>query len=177
MRFSVPATRASMEDAGTSFRIAIPARASWVAVVLLVCLVSLWGLVEEKVLQDKLGIHSPGGSLFAIVWTFAGIALGYIAVWMAIGKERISLDSSRIVIERKPVSFPGRRVFDTARVRRLRVAPVHPAMRSQGLETLRDGPIAFDYGNRTFRFGGSIGEAQAVEIVQAVTTRFPDLAA
>jgi len=67
------------------------------------------------------------------------------------------------------------RNFDLAHVKDLRVAPqsYSPSSMSAGTQFwgLSGGPIAFDYGAKTFRFGASLDEPEAREVVAAMSAR------
>ena len=41
---------------------------------------------------------------------------------------------------------------------------------------MRSGPLAFDYGAKTIRFGSGVDEAEARVILASIRTRFPELA-
>jgi len=49
--------------------------------------------------------------------------------------------------------------------------------RARRYDPVSKGPIAFDYGSRTFHFGAGLDEAEAFDIVRFFTQRFPQLAA
>jgi hypothetical protein len=179
-----------VEDDGVALRITIPARKSWLAIVMLCVWICFWGSAEENALRGRFGILLPVTlpasalsplllSAWIFIWSVGGIAVAYVAIWMVFGTERVSIDPTRMTVESEPFSFPSRRVFDATRVYGMRVAPAirRPPDGGFNLATLREGPIAFDYGWRTFRFGGDIDEAEAAQIVRLVAGRFPRLGA
>lgn len=78
------------------------------------------------------------------------------------------------------LGFSKPKVYFTEHVKDLRTVPlpVSPYRYRRSLsETaysgLRVGVIAFDYGSRTIRFGVSLEETDAIEVVKLIKKRFP----
>ena len=74
------------------------------------------------------------------------------------------------------------RQYDAEQVREVRVSSsgFDPASSFAGLGQMQamlggTPKLAFDYGARTVRFGGSLDEAEAKQIIQEVARRFPRL--
>ena len=73
--------------------------------------------------------------------------------------------------------LPLRKEYDLQHVRNLRVVPFDASIWSgrDSFGGMRGGPLAFDYGAKTVRFGTGIDEAEARMILDSIRTRFPEL--
>ncbi len=112
------------------------------------------------------------------MWTVGGAWALYSWLWMIAGRERMQIGGSSLAIWREPIPFPPRREFDLASVRRMRVGPARGWFGAQARhhDPFFKGPIAFDYGSKTFHFGAGLDEAEAFELVRRIAERFPQLA-
>jgi hypothetical protein len=80
-----------------------------------------------------------------------------------------------LTMRREPIGIPLRKGYDLLNVRNLRVVPFDESLWSRRDPWTPTGPLAFDYGARTVRFGAGIDEAEARMIVDSIRTRFPEL--
>jgi hypothetical protein len=122
--------------------------------------------------------------LFLFVWLAAWTAGGAVAIWvcawMFAGREVVTLRPHELVISRKALGLGRVKQYDLSHVANLRVAPesfnpfdFRSGMRFWGIG---GGPIAFDYGASTFRFGASVDEAEANQLIKRFVERQPSLA-
>ena len=113
------------------------------------------------------------------MWT-AGGAFAMLAVaWSLAGREVVTLNPAALVIAHRVLSMGRVREYAVQEISNLRVTPqaydpfdFRSSMRLWGLG---GGPIAFDYGAATIRFGGSIEEAEAAVLVRRLVERQPYL--
>jgi len=115
----------------------------------------------------------------ALIWFAFGAVPTYVWFWMLKGREIVGVTSSSLAVKRALFGWGREKQYDPAQVRALRVSPqtFTPWDFSFGLSFwgLSGGVIAFDYGYKTFRFGGGIDEAEARHIVERILQRFPAL--
>ena len=103
--------------------------------------------------------------IWLIGWTFGGVAAGALLAWLVAGREHIRLTHGALTISRKAFNLGRSKEYDLAHVSRLRVSPdsyspfdFSSSMRFWGFG---GGPLAFDYGASTVRFGASVDEGEA----------------
>ena len=108
-------------------------------------------------------------------WTVGGGVAGFLWLWMVFGKERIGLRRDALTTKKDILGFGRVREYDLLHVSHLRVAPItfNPFDFSAALQLwgLGGGPIAFDYGAKTFRCGASIDEPEARDVVKRLRER------
>ena len=125
----------------------------------------------------------PGATLFMVVWLSfwtlgGGFALAMFA-WSLAGREIVVLGPGRLAIAWRVFGVGRVREYDLVHAARLRVAPqpYNPYDYRSGMRFwgIGGGPIAFDYGASTIRFGGALQEAEASALVQRLIERQPSL--
>lgn len=94
------------------------------------------------------------------------------------GQEKIKVASDKFLIYRPFFGFwSSIEEYEAQEVRNIRVTPfqLNPFnfSPSQMRYTLQQPTVAFDYGAKTFRFGGGLEEAEAKFIVAEIINRFP----
>jgi hypothetical protein len=177
--------RSTMEEVSGVVRVRIPARRRWFLAVFLAVWLCGWLAGEIVALRGLFGpSHSarPPPTPFLLFWTSAWTVGGALAVytwiWNAFGREVVELDGRALIIRREPIGLPLPKQYDLLQVRNLRVVPFDGSLWSRDSSGgMRGGPLAFDYGARTIRFGAGIDEAEARMILDSIRTRFPELGA
>ena len=113
------------------------------------------------------------GSIICLV--FLGFAL-YVVLWSLFGREIIRVDADTLGIQRRLFWDRQPKDYEISSIRALRVTgvPYEPfrLFRSFGLA---GGPIAFDYGAETVRFGAGIQEAEAEHVLDLLSKKAPQL--
>jgi len=194
VKVEVSLGRATVKDDGMTMSISAPAGRSWLAILFYPVWLCGWVAGELVALAGLFRLHIAWGrsapramslaeTAFLIawlcLWTMAGSFVLYSWLWMIAGREHMQIGGSTLAIWRKPIPFPKRREFELASIRRMRVGPAQGWLGARGrrYDPLYKGPIAFDYGSRTFHFGAGLDEAEAFDLVRSITERFPQLAA
>ena len=107
-----------------------------------------------------------------IGWTIGGCCAILAWLWMAFGKEVVTLGSGQLSVEQRILGVTRKREFDTAHITNLRVVAGLAESAVVGTRTsARSGAIAFDYGSKTFRFGASLDESEASVVVAELRQR------
>jgi hypothetical protein len=162
--------RSTVTSSGGLLEVLIPIPKAWAVIAFLPIWLVGWAFGERSAGADAL--HGKG-SLFLYVWLAAWTAGGVGAVfslfWMLAGRERITLDGSRVSIRYEIGPFGRTRRFGVNTIRNLRCSPILVTRSS----LVAPGTIAFDYGAKTYRFGAGIDEAEANDLVRQMKERLP----
>lgn len=184
MTLVLPAVRRSaVSDRGLGLEILIPSRLQIASALFALVWLGGWAVGEVSAIQTLFcPSPDPGGMAFLAFWlsgwTLAGAYILLWFFWMLVGRERISISPSSIMIRREIGRFGLTRKYRLSDVKNLRSVPASPLDDWDNLvQFWRDavGLIAFNYGAKTVRFGHSIEEAEASILVGEVRQRYPSL--
>lgn len=191
-KVSPGSARATITEEPRGLRIVIPARRNPFLILFLGGWLMAWAFGEIAAAQSVLaglGFEFQGpfnvqgskdGLLFMAGWLLAWTAGGALAIvawlWTVAGREIVTATDGTLTIKRSVLGRGPTREHEMAHVCAMRVAaePFNP-WDTQGLLRfwgMGGGPIAFDYGARTSRFGTALDEAEARQIVARLTARF-----
>jgi hypothetical protein len=117
--------------------------------------------------------------VWLVGWTAAGGFAILALAWSLAGREVVTLRPNELVIARKLLGLGRVHQYDLNHISNLRVSPesfnpfdFRSGMRFWGLG---GGPVAFDYGASTVRFGASIEEGEASTLIHQLLERQPSL--
>lgn len=129
----------------------------------------VYGLWIIPLLLLFMVIYIGGPSILVFV-------LIYNIIWQVRGKEIIEIEKERVSIQHQVIWWERKNNYLVNEIKDLRVSytPVIFHYRKV-LTRFRNskGLIAFDYGAKTYRFGRDIEEAEAKDILETITARFP----
>jgi hypothetical protein len=193
-RISPGQSRATITEEPRGLRIVIPARRHALIVLFLGGWLVGWGFGEvfalggvlsglgiERVGPFQTPSHTSGPALIFLAvwlvgWTTGGLWALYTCLWAMVGREIVTASDRAFTIKRDVQGLGRIREYATTQVRNLRVAPVVVGSLGTGAPPrprgMSFGPIAFDYGTRTVRFGGGLDEGEARQIVARINDRF-----
>src|SRR5258706_10714548 len=112
--------------------------------------------------------------VWLIFWTFGGLTALYKWLAQIIGTERVTLATNALTIQRDVFGFEPTREYELSSIRNLRVSRVdfEAKYMSRNRPGIFDnGPIAFDYGAKTYRFGAGVDESEASAIIEELKSR------
>jgi hypothetical protein len=138
-----------------------------------------WLFGEVSVIRElAIGKTAGGINLFMVgwlgAWTVGGAAAIYIWLWNAAGHEIVSLTPTSLTIRRDILGFGRSKEYDLPSVKNLRIVPtLGIANFNFPTQSLTGGSMAFDYGAKTFRFGGGLDEAEASHLIELLKSRYP----
>lgn len=131
---------------------------------------------------------SLGRNLFMLAWVIFWTTSGLFAIttllWLLFGEEVVALSDEQLSIKRQIFGIGKTKTFDTDGIKDFRVLP-HPAAptvcnsgRSNHIPLLwkMTGPMTFDYGTQTYRFGDGVDQAEAQQIVEKIQIYYPEFA-
>ncbi len=135
-----------------------------------------WAFGEFTVVRQLLdGDFANAGTVaflafWLIGWTVGGALI--LRAWLSnlVGSEVVEVGGGSLKLCHKLGPFSRKREFDLQHVGNLRVSP-SPAATGTGRARqiyASAGAVAFDYGSRTFRFGGQLDDAEATDVVCAL---------
>ncbi len=181
-RVAVPTAKASTSDTPDGLVINIPAAKNWFLTLFIGFWMCGWVFGEFFAIQELLSgkMTASGGSVFLVgwlgAWTVAGCAIFSYWMWNVAGHEIISLTPASLSIRRDILGFGRSREYDLPSVKNLRMDRT-PKNSSFALnspsQSIFGGAIAFDYGAKTFRFGGGVDEAEASLLIGLLKSRYP----
>ena len=196
MAFEEPARpRFTVEEDRDALTINIPSKRRWVLVVFLGVWLCGWAVGEvfmagillygvfsgDGLWQEAENAVSIGLLIFMLAWlgcwTVAGLFAMYAWLWNIAGRQVVTVGVDAIRIENAvPICRRGKE-YRLADVESLRVSPeqlttwtFREGMRFWGMG---GGPLAFDYGAKTVRFGAGLDEAEAKMILAVIASRCP----
>ena len=180
--------RSAMAEEHGLVRVQIPARRNWAIIIILGIWLCGWAggeiLFPYSVLRgaafSREGARGPPAAFLIfwfMVWTAFGAGAIYTWVWNVFGREVVEIDARALTVRRAPIPFPPSKQYDLLHVRNLRVVPFESYLwwMRDPFAGMRGGPLAFDYGAKTIRFGAGIDEAEARMVLDSIRTRFPEL--
>ena len=185
MHVELSAPRYSLEQTAEGLRVTISARRNWFVLLFLLvwCAGWLFGEVTagNQVINDP--VRNEPDRLFLVVWLLAWTTGGAFAIaavaWQLAGREVIALDSATLSHRVEALGIGRTRTFRLAEVRRLRATEWSNSPFSNQRTWFPPvfgggyGPLAFDYGARTFRIAPGLDEAEADMLIQELKGRIP----
>ncbi len=159
----------------------MPCRRSWFVILFLTFWLCGWAVAEVMVANQFLhGDAPPDGEFFMLawfgVWTVGGLFAIYAWLWQVMGKEIVIVRGQTIIIRRDMGGFGFDKEYNLIQLRDLRRGPVgfSPVDLSSSLQLwgVGGGTIAFDHGDKTYRFGAGLDEAEAKQVVTAIKQRY-----
>ncbi|MDF0667027.1 MAG: hypothetical protein P0119_13260 [Nitrospira sp.] len=172
--------RITIADTSAGLRLVIPGRRSVFVICLLGFWICGWTVAEVMVAIQLLnGDAPPEGEFFMSawfsIWTIGGVLAVYAWLWQVMGKEIVIVLGQTFKTRRDVGGFGFDKDYDLLQMRDLRVwrAGFNPLDFSSSLQLwgIGGGVIAFDYGAKTHRFGAGLDEAEAEQVVTAITQR------
>jgi hypothetical protein len=176
--------RSKVADTPEGLVLSIPTKRNPFLLIFLPAWLVMWAVGWGNAASHLVSPAAKGPpDLFLLAWLTAWTAGGAFAIWAfawsLAGREVVTLRPHALVVSRKALGVGRVRQYDLAHVANLRVAPAgfDPADFRSGMRFwgIGGGPIAFDYGASTVRFGASVEEAEAHQLVRRLVERQPSL--
>ena len=172
--------RATIAGGPEGLEIAIPARRHLLVLLFLGVWLVGWLMGETTVIAQLFSRGPAGPAAFLLIWlifwTVGGGVVGYIWLWMLVGKERILMGTSMLHVKRDVLGLGRTQTYELYKIRNLRVAPQPSGPRDTGavlrFSGLAGGLIAFEHAGKTVRFGAAIDETEARMIVDRMKQRY-----
>ena len=177
VKVAVPGNRAAVSQTPTGLEITVPAKRSVFIILFLAFWLVMWVVGEVSAFkQVATSGKALSENLFMVAWiggwTVGGAFAIYTWLWTIAGKEKLRLAPPNLVLRREVFGLGRSREFDLAHVSNLRVSTSNLSFMDPGSALqfwgLTGGPIAFDYGSKTIRFGASLEESEARRLVDQV---------
>ena len=195
-----PKERHTVQDDGATLRISIPSRKNTLYLIFIGFWLAGWAVGEIFVggmviagiisllfdMPAIAGVEATGlagGGVFIlawlVLWTVGGGFALYGFFWQLVGKEIVTVSYEGIITQRAVLRLGRKKEYLATHIKELRVSPLapYPSMfgwnRMGQLWGMTGGLLAFDYGAQTFRFGAGVDEAEAKQILEKITARFP----
>ena len=186
--------RACMTENGAELCVVVPVRRDGFLLIFLSLWLAAWAFAEVMVAQWIFagGEASPAVLLLVVwfvLWTVGGVWAILNGIWNAKGREQIRISGDTVSVRYEAFGIGKTRYFYPWAVKNLRVVegftPVAPFVmqmfsqsRQPSLKELTgiwSGPLSFDYGAKTYRFGAGMEEAEARQLLPHLLRRLsPD---
>jgi hypothetical protein len=185
-----PTPKHKSEELRDKLIILIPNPKHWFMEFFLGLWLVFWSLGELLALGalifNRNGIDAPPIPflvIWLIFWTIGGGFMIYQFAWQVSGKEVVEVTPQSITISRVVLSFHSPKEYSADYIKELRVSSSNMNLNHPMLLWTYSyyypwrhnmiGSMAFDYGAQTFRFGMSIDEAEAKQIIAEIQQKFP----
>jgi hypothetical protein len=169
---------------GGGLRAVVPARKHWLFLLFMCVWLTGWCFGEFTAANQLLhpSRHDTDRwflTLWLTGWTLGGTWAFFCVLWQIFGRELISVEEGSLVHRVEIWGLGRTRAYAVHAISRLRVVEFSfdifrnqraamPPLFGAGM-----GPIAFDYGQRTFRIAPSLDEAEARSLVTILAERLP----
>lgn len=172
-----------IDDLPDGLEIVIPIEADWRRVLPATVFFAGWALAELYGIREVVN-PSRGTTVHAfmvlwlVMWTCGGLCSLLQYAWNTVGEERVRVTATRVSIKRSLLGIGPTSAYPTERITGLRVVnPPTPAWRRREVVPFQfasEGRIAFDSPRGLVRFGRSLDQRAAREIVERIN-RFGNL--
>lgn len=176
--------RATIENIGGQVCIRIPTTKNILKILLLGAWLGAWFIGETTVVAQLLSGKSHGGDSFLFFWlcgwTVGGCWAIFILLWSLAGRERITVAQGMLKIEKNILGFGQSREYSLSSTRDFRVVAdgnsnsFFANRNAMSFWGYVNGPIVFDYGMKTIKFGLGIDEAEAKYILEVLNGYIED---
>lgn len=129
-----------------------------------------WALGEAVVTRMLFFEVGPAVSnLFALIWlglwTVAGVAVGASWAWTVAGRTVLEVANGMLTLRHRVFGLGFSRAYDARQIKRLQTRNRSNSKDWAKSEGPFAGPIGFDYGARTVRFGAALDWSEAKMII------------
>lgn len=161
---------------GDQLRITIPSRTHWLQLPGLCVWLVVWFAFGRHAFLAAGSIHLLA-SIFSMIWFVIGFLPLSAVIWQLAGQELLEVSPYSLNIRRQLFGWGWTKAYVASDVHELRVSP-RPYLsdgRRQQLQTIWNlsGPLTFDYGAKTIRFGDGLDEAEAKQIIKLIQQHYP----
>lgn len=161
----------------------VPARRNWFVLLFLSAWMVGWAFGEVSAIQQLMSPTAKTPYLFLFAWltgwTVGGAFALAAVLWQLGGREVLSLDTTTLAHRVEAFGIGRSRRYKLSEVKNLRAteysanpftnqAAMMPPLAGSGY-----GPVAFDYGARTFRIAAALEEAEAKALVAKLAVHMP----
>jgi hypothetical protein len=183
----VPANRATLTTVGGGVDVSIPSRRNYFVAVFLVLWLCGWTIGETSAwhtlttTQPANASHHEPMAFLAVwlcLWTIGGCAALVAALWNIAGREQLRFSGSEVTLRREVFGVGFGTRYDPTRVSNLRCVEVMPGpfgTMSRSPFGWGGGPLAFDYGAKSIRFGAGVDSAEGQPLVEKIIAAVPRL--
>ncbi|HEY0232097.1 MAG TPA: hypothetical protein VGC55_12665 [Dokdonella sp.] len=183
----VPTYRSTLTPVGAGVELAMPAKTNILVVAFFGAWLCGWAMGEWTVWNALLfptsAFAESGSTGFLVVWligwTLGGLFVLLTILWNLFGVERFRVARDEVNLRREILGLGYTRGFDPRSVRGLRAVELPDRMfgfLAAGVPRQRSaGPLAFDYGAKTVRFGSGVDYAEASHWAGKIRSAVPSL--
>ncbi|MCP4346096.1 MAG: hypothetical protein GY795_11300 [Desulfobacterales bacterium] len=151
--------------------IIIPSKKNLVAIIFLGCWSVGWAFCGVMAISEFFTDATERSFLSVILvgWIFGGIIAIYPLLWNLAGKEIISLSSKELIHKRNIFGLGKLKRYHINLIENIRLTTENS---EEAVFGFGSGTIAFDYSQKTFKFGSNIDEAEAKHIINVIAEKY-----
>ena len=183
MRIEPQSARFSVEPVPGGIKATVPARRNWFVLLFLSAWSVGWIFGETHAVAELTSPSKNSSQFFTLVWllawTMGGVLVAATILWQLAGKEVLAMTSTAFEHRVEVFGIGRTRSYRKTDIKNLRATAfpsspftnhgaMLPPVTGSGY-----GPVAFDYGARTFRFAPALEEAEAELLVQQLSAHLP----
>jgi hypothetical protein len=183
----VPQNRATLTTVGGGVDVTIASRRNYFVAMFIAIWLCGWFFGETSAWQTLATPHPavaahPQSDLFLVVWlciwTIGGCGAAVAALWNIAGRELVRFSGSEVSLRREVFGVGFGTRYDPTRVTNLRCVDMVPGpfgTMSRSPFGWGGGPLAFDYGAKSVRFGAGMDSAEGQPLVEKIIAAVPRL--
>lgn len=182
---SVANYRARVATVPGGLELSIPSRRNYFIAAFLAAWLGGWFMGETSAIHQLLhpeALRRNDSSAFIAfwlcAWTLGGCAVVISLLWNLGGRERVVIRSNALSIRREIFGVGFARNYELRSVKNLRVVETIDSgsvFFGSNRRGNNGGPLAFDYGAKTLRFGAGVDVAEAKYLVSKIVAAKPAL--
>jgi hypothetical protein len=183
MHIEPQSARFTVESVPGGIKATVPARRNWLVLIFLCAWSVGWVFGETHAIRALASPSENSSQLFMLVWlvgwTIGGGFVAATILWQLAGKEVLSINPTLFEHRVEAFGLGRTRSYKKTEIKNLRATEYSsnpftnqtamlPPLTGAGY-----GPVAFDYGARTFRMAPALEEAEAKLLVEKLAPHLP----
>jgi hypothetical protein len=183
MHIEPQSARFTVESVPGGISATVPARRNWLVLLFLSAWSVGWAFGETHAIRELTSPTENSSRLFMlawlIAWTVGGFFVAATIMWQLAGKEVLSIGPTLLEDRVEAFGLGRTRSYKKAEIKNLRATEYSSNPFTNQTAMLPPftgagyGPVAFDYGARTFRFAPALEEAEAKLLVEKLAVHLP----
>ena len=174
-------TRVASRLTADGYQVSIASKKSWPTLLFLPLWLAGWTVVGGLVARSLQHPDWPLSLfmvLWLVLWVAGGLRAAYAWLWMAFGKELVTVSYGNLVLKMDILGYGRSKIFPVSEVSNLRASGLFGSL-LRGWSGARDpyglsgGVIAFESGGKTHKFGIQLEEHEAQDVVARLAEHLP----
>ena len=167
--------KSQIEHTLDAYRVTLPSRKYWFTMTFgLIWIVGWFGALFFVIWGDAFEGSEDFLTFWLASWIVGGLFVGFLLLWLFIGKETIEIKGSEVLFEKTILDIGLKNKLERSQVKNFRFEQIN--MNTYGgnrmaIWGLGPGKIKFDYGMKTYSFGLGVDDAEARFLVEELNRK------